>query len=242
MKKHCIFLLVMHAITALIIAATVCSCGQGYAHITYDSDYTAEIKLDTVNGKKGIVLYFESLPSELTVPRRVQGYDVIRLKFADATDYAKVSSITMGDGIMAIDSLQGFTSLTDVVFPRSLVSFPVCKGCTRLASADVPDGVNQLSAETFSGCTALTEVTLGSGITEIGAQAFLGCTSLKTLNCTSQTPPTVAADAFVSAATSSATDLRSRITLHVTQSALDAYQNDDYWKEFNFEESEDDDA
>ena len=53
------------------------------------------------------------------------------------------------------------------------------KGCNRLTSLTLPDGITSIGYYAFYDCRGLTSLTLPVGITEIGDRAFDGCSGLK---------------------------------------------------------------
>ena len=56
------------------------------------------------------------------------------------------------------------------------------KGCNRLTSLTLPDGITEIGDHAFEGCSGLTSLTLPAGITSIGSEAFNGCSGLTSLN------------------------------------------------------------
>ena len=55
------------------------------------------------------------------------------------------------------------------------------KGCNRLTSLTLPDGITEIGDHAFEGCSGLTSLTLPAGITSIGSEAFNGCSGLTSL-------------------------------------------------------------
>ena len=56
------------------------------------------------------------------------------------------------------------------------------KGCNRLTSLTLPDGITEIGDHAFEGCSGLTSLNLPAGITKIGSEAFNGCSGLTSLN------------------------------------------------------------
>ena len=55
------------------------------------------------------------------------------------------------------------------------------KGCNRLTSLTLPDGITEIGDQAFHGCSGLTSLNLPAGITKIGSDAFHGCSGLRSL-------------------------------------------------------------
>ena len=55
------------------------------------------------------------------------------------------------------------------------------KGCNRLTSLTLPDGITEIGDQAFHGCSGLTSLNLPAGITSIGSEAFNGCSGLTSL-------------------------------------------------------------
>jgi hypothetical protein len=78
----------------------------------------------------------------------------------------------------------------------------------------------------FRGCTSLASVNLPSSLTKLEEDCFKGCTSLNTVTCSATTPPTCG-----STTRSAFTDEASK-TLYVPSTCVDAYKNAQGWKAF----------
>ena len=52
------------------------------------------------------------------------------------------------------------------------------KGCTALASVEIPSSVTEIDNSAFEGCKALSSVVIPESVTAIGKRAFYGCTAL----------------------------------------------------------------
>ena len=122
---------------------------------------------------------------------------------------AKVTSISMADGITSIsnaDAFAGLTTVTMVTLSNALTTisdymFESCNnltsitipssvtyigvyafaGCTTLSNITIPDSVTHIGDSAFYNCTKLTSITIPSDVTYIGASAFAGCTTLSTI-------------------------------------------------------------
>ena len=143
---------------------------------------------------------------------------------------------------------EGCIGLTAITIPESVTSIGECAfaNCSSLTTINIPKSVTSIGYCAFSGCTSLTGILIPKGVTSIGKEAlknsgityltilgkptideeaFDGCGQLTDIYCYSEEVPTAKDNAY------SGLDL-SRITLHVPESALEAYKNTEPWSRF----------
>jgi len=76
------------------------------------------------------------------------------------------------------------TGLTEITLPSSLNATVTSnmdsafKGCNKLKSVVIEEGVKVIGQFMFSGCSKLTEMVIPDSVTEIGYSAFMNCSSL----------------------------------------------------------------
>lgn len=99
-----------------------------------------------------------------------------------------------------------------------------------IKSIVIPNSVTTIDGS-FDWCKDLEEVTIGKGVTTLGKGSFQDCQKLRTVKMLSPMPLTIAEDEDPFNSYGNPT-LRSNITLYVPQSAVNAYKNDSYWKQF----------
>ena len=144
----------------------------------------------------------------------------------------------------------GCTGLTNVDIPVSVKTLNgTFTGCTNLTSVNIPSSVTTIGDRTFDGCsrlsniyipnsvtsigdmafrnTALTVLELPSTVTSVGEDAFYGCTGLTAVTSRALNPPVMANEEGFAAQT------YGLAALQVPQTALNAYQNADWWKLFD---------
>jgi hypothetical protein len=94
----------------------------------------------------------------------------------------KIVSLTLPDTVTGIGeyAFRGCTSLASIDLPDSLITMG--SGAfygTSLVSVDLPDSVTSVD---LSGCALLTSIDLPDSLTSIGYEAFYGCTSLASID------------------------------------------------------------
>ena len=78
--------------------------------------------------------------------------------------------------------------LDEIVIPKTYFGMPVVeiekngfKGCSRLESITIPNGVTTIGSMAFDRCISLKNVVIPNSVTSIGSYAFYGCTSLESI-------------------------------------------------------------
>lgn len=117
-----------------------------------------------------------------------------------------MTSITIGNGVTTIGS----------------DAFRFCSGLT---SVTIPNSVTDIGSYAFANCSSLTSVTIGNGIKNIRARAFDSCPNLADVTCYAENVPNTSSDTFNHSYIEYA-------TLHVPSVSINAYKNDDPWKNF----------
>ncbi|MCI7284525.1 MAG: leucine-rich repeat domain-containing protein [Prevotella sp.] len=81
-------------------------------------------------------------------------------------------------------AFKGCNRLTSLTLPDGITEIGdhAFEGCSGLTSLNLPAGITKIGSEAFNGCSGLTSLNLSAGITEIGSEAFNGCSGLTSLN------------------------------------------------------------
>lgn len=118
-------------------------------------------------------------------------------------------------------------ALTSVKIPENvtLIEEKSFQGCTSLDSIVIPDKVTSIGDYAFDGCTGMKSLTLGSKISSFGIYSFRNCTGLTTITCLCTFPPHIASFVFSGVN-------KSKVTVYVPASSVEAYKADYYWKDF----------
>lgn len=95
--------------------------------------------------------------------------------------------------------------------------------CSGLKSIDIPEGVKGIYQAAFMGCTDLKTVKLPQSLTSIGMAAFFNCISLVSVTALAKIPSAIKYNSFDSGS----------LTLYVPKSALGAYSEERFWKNFS---------
>ena len=122
--------------------------------------------------------------------------------------------------------------MASVTFPNTLNTIGSCSflNCSSLTQVVIPNSVTYVAGMAFYGCSALTTVDLGENCRFNGSGSwsmniFKGCTSLTDITCRSLQAWEFYEPMFDESTYTTA-------TLHVPSSALNAYQNTNYWNKF----------
>ena len=102
--------------------------------------------------------------------------------------------------------------------------------CTNLVSVNIPNSVVSIGSVAFYNCSSLTSITIPNSVTSLGDNAFSGCTGLSSVIMEINTPISITGQTFRNVN-------KSTCTLYVPYGSKSAYENAQYWKEFeNIEE------
>jgi len=115
----------------------------------------------------------------------------------------------------------GCSGLTSITIPSSVAGIGerAFQGCTGLTSVTI-EGSPSIYTRAFSDCSKLTTVTLNGGY--LTSKAFANCPELMDVYCNSETPPSVASDAFEGS-------YIDYVTLYVPTDYISNYANDSFW-------------
>lgn len=100
--------------------------------------------------------------------------------------------------------------------------------CPDLTSIILPNSIKIIEGGAFLACTNLTSIVLGNGLEIIGSFAFLGCDNLTNVYCYAEKVP----DAHGMYGNIALKFDISKATLHVPAASIQAYSEDDMWKDF----------
>ena len=138
-------------------------------------------------------------------------------------------SVVLPNSFPVIDmhTFQGCTSLTSVDIPNSVKIIGMCafNRCSSLISMTIPNSVTHIDEGAFYGCTGLTSIDIPNSVIEIGSEAFEDCTGLTSITVEHDTPISLPHNAFENVD-------KSNCTLHVPAGTKTAYENAQYWSEF----------
>ena len=94
-----------------------------------------------------------------------------------------LESVTIGNSVTSMCSLEGCSGLTEIVIPDNVTYLPTVafSECTGLTSITIPNSVTEVGALVFKNCTGLTNITISNNLTEIGQRMFSGCSNLTSI-------------------------------------------------------------
>ena len=189
-----------------------------------------------------------TFPTDMDTIKKYTFYGCSNLKSVNIGDYVKVidvgafsgcsglASLSIGDnvGVIGHEAFMGCSSLTPLFIGKSVreIGDKVFSGCSSLVSVIIPDRVTIIGDRVFDGCSELSSLAFGRSVTKIGDYIFGEERNIypSDIYCYAENPP-VAEKTFYYAPIGN-------ITLHVPESALDAYENTAPWWDFgNIEKS-----
>ena len=126
----------------------------------------------------------ETKTYRLTVPVKVDGYDVTGIAENAFFEQDSICTLTIPEGIEDIGdgAFEGCGSLYALNLPSTLKTIGESAfESTALEEVALPEGVTTLGARAFANCTKLTELSLPNDLRSVPSTCFYGCKGLKTL-------------------------------------------------------------
>ena len=163
-----------------------------------DFDYELDTSVDEITITK-----YNGSQTNVTIPAEIDGYKVVKIGNDAFIDYAKLTSVTIPDGVTAIGTraFRGCERLESAVLPDSIESIgtEAFLGCKKLGSINFP--ANWVRTDNWGygniwrDCDKITSVTVPEGVEIIPDYAFDGMNHLKTVTLPS-TLKTIGVRAF----------------------------------------------
>ena len=177
---------------------------------------------------------------KIKIPKSVTSLDEYSFQ-----DCSSLSSIEVEDGNTVYDSRENCNAIIETasnklicgskgtIIPNSVlsISFYAFNGLLGLEKITIPNSVSTIGTYSFQDCKNLRTVVLGTGITNIGndsfwcGNTFKGCNNLKDFYMYSEVLPQTYTDIFDESNVSNA-------TLHVPETAIEAYKTTAPWNYF----------
>ncbi len=130
------------------------------------------------NGVVTIDRIGEDVPTNLVIPREIEGRPVKFIGGGAFDGCTGMTSVTLPDTLVSIGdyAFTNCTGLTSIVIPDSVeyIGEGAFAGCRRLASVKLPDGLKRMENKLFADCCSLTPFTIPYGVEEIGENVFSG--------------------------------------------------------------------
>ena len=227
----------LHLLTALVVWLA-CALGASAAD-TYDfTSFNLQFVITGTNTVK-VVGHVQASPSGSysiygTVTNEGTTYRVTEIGKGAFENCDKITRITINENVVTIgeNAFAGCSGMASVTFPNTLNTIGSCSflNCSSLTQVVIPNSVTYVAGMAFYGCSALTTVDLGENCRFNGSGSwsmniFKGCTSLTDITCRSLQAWEFYEPMFDESTYTTA-------TLHVPSSALNAYQNTNYWNKF----------
>ena len=100
------------------------------------------------------------------------------------------------------------------------------ESCDGLTDVILPSTLTSIGSHAFAGCDALASVSIGPNVTTIGEGTFYGCYCLRDISCLAITPPEMLNESCFH------NNTYNYGTLHVPESAIEAYRTTNWWSRF----------
>ncbi len=227
----------LHLLTALVVwltSALGASAADTYDFTAYNLQYV--ITSSTTAKVVGHVLASPSGSYEIygTVTNEGTTYRVTEIGEGAFKNCDKITSITINENVVTIgeNAFSGCSGMTRVTIPNTVTTIgsQAFGNCTSLTQVVIPNSVTYVGGLAFAYCSALTSVDLGENCrfnisSRWSMNIFKGCTSLTDITCRS-------IDAWEFHEPMFDESTYTTATLHVPSSALNAYQNTNYWNKF----------
>ena len=172
------------------------------------------------------------------------------IPYMAVADCKLLQSITIPASVeeIANSAFENCRSLKSVIFegtkaPNGMAQYAAASGsalkrigswafynCHQLEHLTIPEGVTEVGDAAFYGCTYLADMTLPSTVQEIGDNGFALCAKLQEIHVKAMTPPAIKPKTFF--------DVNRRIPVYVPADAVEAYESDPYWGEFDIQAEE----
>ena len=141
-------------------------------------------------------------------------------------DCSSLEHVEIGTGVETIEAyaFEECASLAYVNIPNNVTSVGefAFESCEALTHATIGAGIDTIKVGTFGECDAMTHLVIGKNVKHIDTWAFAYCESLDTVYCYADVPPTIGEECFDG-------DVMASV-LFVPCASLDAYQNNEAWK------------
>ncbi len=227
----------LHLLTALVVWLT-CALGASAAD-TYDfTAYNLQYVITGTNTVKvvGHVLASPSGSYNIygTVTNEGTTYRVTEIGEGAFENCDKITRITINENVVTIgeNAFSGCSAMASLTIPNTVTNIGSCAfvNCSSLTEVVIPNSVTYVGGLAFAYCSALTSVDLGENCrfnnsSRWSVNIFKGCTSLTDITCRSLEAWEFEEPMFEESTYTTA-------TLHVPSSALNAYQNTNYWNKF----------
>lgn len=141
----------------------------------------------------------------------------------------KLESVVVGSGLKNIDGFSGCEKLSSITFSEGVETIGgyAFSGCKSLKKVILPNSVQSICKMAFDYCTSLMTVYIGDGVNSIGEMAFAFCKDLKDIYISSEKGASAPwSNTFENSYIQYA-------TLHVPESLIQKYKENDIWNSFD---------
>ena len=134
-------------------------------------------------GKRLTITAYSGTESNLEIPSKIDGKNVIAIDRCAFEDNKTLVSVTVPNGVTRIgfSAFKGCENLESITLPKSLrvIESFAFNNCYKLDGVILPENLRSLGGHSFSNCEALKEITVPEKCKDIGDAVFSYCHSLE---------------------------------------------------------------
>lgn len=169
---------ILSVVLSILMLMSVFSIGTS-AMTIYVEDFGFSINSST---NEATIVEYNGNDSDVLIPTKVYGYDVIALGDALFSGNNAIVSVNIPSCIRSIgDSVfSNCTSIVNITIPKTVTSVGknIFMNCSTLKKVEFNANIAALPKSTFQNCTSLSDVVLSDTIEQIENFAFYNCESL----------------------------------------------------------------
>ena len=220
----------MPALKTIVIPSTVTCIGNG-AFASCSSLTSATLPAGLKNIPDELFRSDRQL-ADITLPTAPETIGQYAFSETAITTMQLPATVTqMGEGVF-----NTCHQLTNMVIPEGITELgkSLFANCPVLTSVVLPNTLQRVGRESFYNCPSIESIVLPASLKTIGSGAFYDCTKLMSVYSQATTPATIEGDpnSYSSYEKDAFNTVKTKATLFVPETAVDAYKNKQFWQDF----------